>query len=52
MIDISALVSKMNEIVLAVSSNRDIYMDKEKVSSSVVKTNEKSGENRFGLMGA
>jgi hypothetical protein len=52
MIDISALVSKMNEIVLAVQSNRDVYMDKEKVSSAVVKTNEKSGENRFGLMGA
>jgi hypothetical protein len=52
MIDISALVSKLDEVVNAVASNRDVFLDREKVSSSVVKTNEKSGENRFGLMGA
>jgi hypothetical protein len=51
-IDMSALVTKMDEMIQAVSANRDVYMDREKVSSAVVKTNEKSGENRFGLMGA
>jgi hypothetical protein len=50
--DVSALVSKMDEMIQAVSANRDVYMDREKVSSAVVRTNEKSGENRFGLMGA
>jgi len=42
----------MDEMIQAVSANRDVYMDREKVSSAVVRTNEKSGENRFGLMGA
>lgn len=51
-IDISALVNKMDEMIQAVSANRDVYMDREKVSSSVVKSSEKSSENRFGLMGA
>lgn len=51
-IDISALVSKMDEMIQAVSANRDVYMDREKVSSAVVTTSEKSSQNRFGLMGA
>lgn len=51
-IDISALVNKMDEMIHAVSANRDVYMDREKVSSSVVRTSEKSSQNRFGLMGA
>lgn len=51
-IDISALVNKMDEMIQAVSANRDVYMDREKVSSSVVRTSEKSSQNRFGLMGA
>jgi hypothetical protein len=51
-IDISALVSKMDEMIQAVSQNRDVYMDREKVSSAVVTTSEKSSQNRFGLMGA
>lgn len=51
-IDISALVNKMDEMIRAVSQNRDVYMDREKVSSAVVTTSEKSSQNRFGLMGA
>jgi len=51
-IDISALVNKMDEMIAAVSQNRDVYMDREKVSSAVVKTSEKSSQNRFGLLGA
>lgn len=50
--DNTAIVAKLDELIMTVQSNRDVYMDKEKVSSAVVKTNEKSGENRFGLMGA
>jgi hypothetical protein len=51
-IDISALVNKMDEMIQAVSANRDVYMDREKVSSAVVRTSEKSSQNRFGLTGA
>ena len=51
-IDISALVNKMDEMIQAVSANRDVYMDREKVSSAVITTSEKSSQNRFGLMGA
>jgi hypothetical protein len=50
--DDTAIIGKLDELIVAVQSNRDVYMDREKVSSAVVKTNEKSGENRFGLMGA
>ena len=50
--DNTAVVAKLDELIMVVQSNRDVYMDREKVSSAVVKTNEKSGENRFGLMGA
>ena len=50
--DNTAVVAKLDELIVAVQSNRDVFMDREKVSSAVVKTNEKSGENRFGLMGA
>ena len=46
------IIEKLDELIFEVGGSRDVYMDKEKVSSSVVKTNEKSGENRFGLMGA
>ncbi len=51
-IDISSLVNKMDEMIAAVSANRDVYMDREKVSSAVVTSSEKSSQNRFGLMGA
>jgi hypothetical protein len=50
--DNTAVVAKLDELIMVVQSNRDVYMDREKVSSAVVKTNEKNGENRFGLMGA
>jgi hypothetical protein len=46
------IIEKLDELIVAVGGSRDVYMDREKVSSAVVKTNEKSGENRFGLMGA
>ena len=36
----------------ATRGGKNIYMNREKVSSAVATTNEKSGENRFGLMGA
>jgi len=46
------IIEKLDELIVATRGGKNIYMDKEKVSSAVAKTNEKSGENRFGLMGA
>lgn len=46
------IIEKLDELIVAVGGSRDVYMDKEKVSSAVVTTAEKSSQNRFGLMGA
>ena len=46
------IIEKLDELILATRGGKNIYMDREKVSSAVATTNEKSGENRFGLMGA
>lgn len=46
------MLSKLEEIRLAVLQNKDVYMDNQKVTSNVTKTQEKSSINQFGLMGA
>ena len=46
------IIEKLDELIVATRGGKNIYMDREKVSSAVATTNEKSGENRFGLMGA
>jgi methyl-accepting chemotaxis protein len=51
-ISMDGVIFELQELRAAFLSNKDVYMDREKVSSAVVRTNEKSGENRFGLMGA
>jgi hypothetical protein len=51
-ISMDGVIFELQELRAAFLSNKDVYMDREKVSSAVVNTNEKSGENRFGLMGA
>ena len=50
--DDSAIIAKLDELIAATAGSRDVYMDKEKVTNVVATTNEKSGKNRFGLMGA
>jgi len=46
------IIEKLDELIAATAGSRDVYMDKEKVTNVVATTNEKSGKNRFGLMGA
>lgn len=48
----SSMLSKMDSLITEVAKNRDVYLDREKVSAAVVTTSEKSSQNRFGLMGA
>lgn len=47
--DNSALVSKLDEVIKAINGSKDVYLDKEKVTSSVMKTSEKATGNVFGL---
>jgi phage-related protein len=45
--------SWVDEVVAAIRENKDVYMDRIKVSSTVTDTQERSGrQNRFGLQGA
>jgi len=45
--------SWVDEVVSAIRENKDVYMDRVKVSSTVTDTQERSGrQNRFGLQGA
>jgi len=43
------MLSKMDKLINAVGKNRDVYLDKTKVTSIVTKTSEKSTGNVFGL---
>jgi hypothetical protein len=51
-IDMSEVVSAIKELTSVSSSNKDVYIDNEKVTSRITKTQEKSNINQFGLMGA
>jgi len=43
------MLSKMDQLIQAVNKNRDVYLDKEKVTNVVVKTSERKSENIWGL---
>jgi phage-related protein len=43
------LISKMNELINAVKTNKDVYIDKEKITNTIVKSSEKQTQNLFGL---
>lgn len=51
-IDMSSVVAELKELKQAFLSNKDIYIDNQKVTSRITKTQEKSNINQFGLMGA
>ena len=51
-IDMSEVVSAIKELTSVSSSNKDVYIDNEKITSRISKTQEKSNINQFGLMGA
>jgi hypothetical protein len=44
-----ALISKINELIVAVKSNKDVYIDKDKVTNTLIKSTEKHTGNIFGL---
>lgn len=45
----SQMLTKMDTLIKEVKSNRDIYLDKEKVTSVIKKTSERQTKNSFGL---
>lgn len=47
-----SVVSELKELKLAFLSNKDVYIDNQKVTSRITKTQERSSVNQFGLMGA
>jgi hypothetical protein len=51
-IDMSAVVNAIKELTSVSSSNKDVYIDNEKITSRISKTQEKSNINQFGIMGA
>lgn len=52
-VDMSGVIEELKSLKEAYMSNKDVYMDRVKVSSEVTTAQERSGrENRFGLQGA
>ena len=47
--DNTELVKKLDEVISAIGNNKDVYLDKEKVTGVVRKQNEKANGNMFGL---
>ena len=43
------MLNKMDTLINEVKSNRDVYLDKEKVTSTIIKTSERQTGNPFGL---
>ena len=50
--DMSSVIGELKSLKEAFLSNRDVYIDNQKVTSRITKTQEKSNINQFGLMGA
>ena len=51
-VSMDSVVAELQSLKQAFLSNKDVYIDNEKVTSRVTKTQEKSNINQFGLMGA
>lgn len=47
--DNTNMMAKMDELINAVYKNKDVYMDRDKVTNSVMKTSERNSDNVFGL---
>lgn len=50
--DMSSVIGELKSLKEAFLSNKDVYIDNQKVTSRITKTQEKSNINQFGLMGA
>ena len=51
-VGMDAVVAELKELKAAFVANKDVYIDNEKITSRVSKTQEKSNTNQFGIMGA
>jgi hypothetical protein len=47
----SQMLAKMDNLIMAVTTNRDVYMDGEKVTKVVEKFVERNTKNEFGVEG-
>ena len=50
--DMSGVIAELKELKAAFVANKDVYIDNEKITSRISKTQEKSNINQFGIMGA
>jgi hypothetical protein len=46
------VIAQLKKLEIAFASNKDVYIDNEKITSRITKTQEKSNINQFGLLGA
>ena len=51
-VSMEGVINELRELKAAFVSNKDVYIDNEKITSRITKTQEKSNINQFGLMGA
>jgi len=51
-ISMDGVINELRELKAAFISNKDVYIDNEKITSRITKTQEKSNINQFGLLGA
>lgn len=52
MVSMDGVINELRELKAAFISNKDIYIDNEKITSRITRTQEKSNINQFGLLGA
>lgn len=48
----NGVINELRELKAAFISNKDVYIDNEKITSRITRTQEKSNINQFGLLGA
>lgn len=48
----NGVINELRELKAAFVSNKDVYIDNEKITSRITRTQEKSNINQFGLLGA
>lgn len=52
MVSMDGVINELRELKAAFISNKDVYIDNEKITSRITRTQEKSNINQFGLLGA
>jgi hypothetical protein len=52
MVSMDGVIKELRELKAAFISNKDVYIDNEKITSRITRTQEKSNINQFGLLGA